>query len=327
VINVKLLPFQLEGLAWLQRQESTTIFKGGILSDAMGMGKTLQTIALMVSKPLQKPTLVVCPVVALIQWKEEIAKYTPDDHFQVLVYHGTSRVHSKDEIERYDIILTTYAVLESAFRKQQSGFTRKGGKVYENSLLHSIDWGRIILDEAHCIKDRSCSTARAAFALNGDHKWSLSGTPLQNRVGELYSLIRFLRVSPYSNYYCKKCPCKTMVWKFSDHRHCDECGHKPMSHFCWWNKVILKPIQRFGANGDGLTAYRRLNVLLDMMMLRRTKLEKADELGLPPKIVEIRSDYFNEQEEDFYEALYSETQTQFASYVREGTVLNNYAHM
>jgi DNA repair protein RAD16 len=60
---------------------------------------------------------------------------------------------------------------------------------------------------------------------------------------------------------------------------------------------------------------------------RRTKLERADDLGLPPRIVEIRKDYFDEEEEDFYEALYSETQTQFAGYVRAGTVLNHYAHM
>jgi DNA repair protein RAD16 len=62
-------------------------------------------------------------------------------------------------------------------------------------------------------------------------------------------------------------------------------------------------------------------------MCSRTKLERADDLGLPPKIVQVRKDYFNPQEEDFYEALYSESQTQFESYVRAGTVLNNYAHI
>ena len=60
-------------------------------------------------------------------------------------------------------------------------FTRKGVKVKEKSLIHHIDWGRVILDEAHAIKDRSCSTARAVFALKGDIKWSVSGTPLQVR--------------------------------------------------------------------------------------------------------------------------------------------------
>jgi DNA repair protein RAD16 len=98
-------------------------------------------------------------------------------------------------------------------------------------------------------------------------------------------------------------------------------------HFCWWNRTILKPIQRYGGEGDGRIAFERLVVLLDQMMLRRTKIERADDLGLPPRLVEIRRDYFNEKELDFYRALYSETRTRFASYVRTGTVLNNFAHM
>ena len=100
-----------------------------------------------------------------------------------------------------------------------------------------------------------------------------------------------------------------------------------MQHFCWWNRTVLKPIQKYGPNGDGLVAFQRLGVLLDQMMLRRTKLERAADLGLPPKIVEIRRDTMNAQEEDFYNALYSETRTQFAGYVRAGTVLNHYAHI
>lgn len=270
LVNVRLLPYQKEGLSWFQEQEESK-FNGGILADQMGMGKTIQMIALLVSKPIPLPTLVVCPVVAMIQWKEEIEKYTVPEALKILIFHGASRTNDPDELQSYDIVLTSYAVVESCYRKQQTGFTRKGSKVFEDSLLHRVHWGRIILDEAHNIKDRSCSTARAVFNLTGDKKWSLSGTPLQNRVGELYSLIRFLQVSPYSSYYCTKCPCKTSQWKFSDNSHCDECGHKPMQHFCWWNRTILKPIQRYGAEGEGLQAFKRLVVLLDQMMLRQVR--------------------------------------------------------
>lgn len=121
-------------------------------------------------------------------------------------------------------ILTTYAVLESCFRKQQSGFKRKGVIVKEKSVVHAIHWNRIIvclvvpffiqrtkpalqLDEAHNIKERSTNTAKATFALQGSYRWCLSGTPLQNRVGELYSLVRFLGGDPFSFYFCEYARC------------------------------------------------------------------------------------------------------------------------
>jgi DNA repair protein RAD16 len=75
--------------------------------------------------------------------------------------------------------------------------------VKEKSPIHQIHWNRIVLDEAHNIKERSTNTAKAAFELKANYKWCLSGTPLQNRVGELYSLVRFLGGDPFSYYFCK----------------------------------------------------------------------------------------------------------------------------
>lgn len=88
----------------------------------------------------------------------------------------------------------------------------QGKSKKQDSILHSISWFRIILDEAHLIKDRSTSTAHAAFALVSLNKWCLTGTPLQNRVGELYSLVRFLRCDPHAYYFCKtkNCQCKSL---------------------------------------------------------------------------------------------------------------------
>jgi hypothetical protein len=74
---------------------------------------------------------------------------------------------------------------------------------------------RVILDEAHNIKERSTNAAKAAFALDAQYKWCLSGTPLQNRVGELYSLVRFLGADPFSHYFCKQCDCKSLHWQVS----------------------------------------------------------------------------------------------------------------
>lgn len=201
-VKVSLLPFQLEGLNWMMKQEES-IYKGGILADEMGMGKTIQMISLLVSRPLSKPTLVICPTVAMMQWMSEIENRVSKDFFKIMLFHGNDRPTCSNILETQDIILTSYSIIENSFRKQIYGFKRKGELVKQNSVIHQIYWGRVVLDEAHNIKDRSCSTARAVFALNRDFQWSMSGTPLQNRVGELYSLIRFMDLDPFSYYFCK----------------------------------------------------------------------------------------------------------------------------
>ncbi|TPX73207.1 hypothetical protein CcCBS67573_g05518 [Chytriomyces confervae] len=305
-IMIKLLPFQLEGVHWLKQQEQSR-FNGGILADEMGMGKTIQIISLIAgTKNTVKPNLILTPTVAILQWLSELKERVSPNFLNICVFHGTNRETSVKNLEAYDVVLSTFAIVESLYRKQQHGFKRQGEMVKAKSILHAIDWGRVVLDEAHSIKDRSSSTARAVFNLKARYKWSVTGTPLQNRVGELYSLIRFLDADPFSHYFY-------------------ECGHISHSHFCWWNAEILKPIQNYGGVGDGLVAFKKLGVLLDRIMLRRTKLERADDLGLPPRVIHVRRDVFNEAEEELYESLYTDSQRQFGTYVASNTVLNNYA--
>ncbi|KAG9439696.1 hypothetical protein H6P81_019861 [Aristolochia fimbriata] len=196
----------------------------------------------------------------------------------------------------------------------------------QRTLLHSVTWERIILDEAHFIKDRRSNTARAIFCLESSYKWALSGTPLQNRVGELYSLIRFLQLLPYSYYFCKDCECKKL--DYSTSTQCQECEHKSMRHFCWWNRHIAVPIQKYGYVGEGRRAMILLKQkLLQSVVLRRTKKGRAADLALPPKIISVRRDSFDYKEEDFYKALYSQSRAQFNTYVDSGTLMNNYAHI
>ncbi|GAA5965494.1 hypothetical protein JCM8115_005772 [Rhodotorula mucilaginosa] len=327
-LTQKLLPFQLEGLNWLVKQEQGP-FKGGFLCDEMGMGKTIQTISLILSdwspSHPKGSTLVLAPTVAIMQWKSEIEKFTKG--FKVLIFHGTNRLSNVKEMEKYDVVLTSYAVLESTFRREQKGFTRKGKILKEDSILHKVKWHRVILDEAHNIKDRQANTAKAAFALRAHYRWCLSGTPLQNRVGELYSLIRFVGCDPYAFYFCKRCDCKSLHWLCTK-GPCTECGHSAMQHVCYWNHEVLKPIQYGGAtSGEGSRAFAKLSLLLSHLMLRRTKVERADDLGLPPRIVNVRRDFFTEEEEELYQSLFKDVKRKFNTYADEGTVLNNYSNI
>ncbi|KAG0708586.1 P-loop containing nucleoside triphosphate hydrolase protein [Suillus ampliporus] len=219
------------------------------------MGKTIQMISLFVLD-LKRPNLVVAPTVAIMQWRNEINTHT--EGMNVLVWHGASRLNNPEELENYDVVsssfkilyvLTTYTVMESCFRKQQSGFKRKGLSMKEPSPLHQIKWNRIILDKAHNIKARQTNTAKASFELESNYKWCLSGMPLQNHVGELYSLVHFLEVDPFSFYFCKKCDCKSLHWRFTDKKCCDDCGHSPMQHIQRADDLDLPPhmviIQRY----------------------------------------------------------------------------------
>ncbi|THH32172.1 hypothetical protein EUX98_g2039 [Antrodiella citrinella] len=299
-LKAVLLPFQLESLHWIKEQEKG-IWSGGLLADEMG------------------------PTVAVMQWRNEIEIHTTG--LTAKVWHGAARETDAKELQKFDVVITTYAVLESCFRKQQSGFKRKGKIVKEKSLVHHIEWNRIILDEAHNIKERSTNTTKAAFELKAKYRWCLSGTPLQNRVGELYSMIRFLGGDPFSYYFCKQCDCKSLHWKFSDKRSCDDCGHSPMKHTCFWNNEILTPIQKNGMSGPGGVAFKKLRILLDRMMLRRTKVQRADDLGLPPRTVVIRRDYFSPEEKELYQSLFSDAKRQFTTFVDSGTILNNYSNI
>lgn len=328
-ISRLLKPFQLEGLAWMKAMEKTE-WKGGLLGDEMGLGKTIQAVSLIMSDyPAKQPSLVLVPPVALMQWVSEIESYT-DGTLKTLVYHGTnSQVKGKTvkELKKYDVIIMSYNSLESIYRKQEKGFKRKNGLHKEKSLIHAIQFHRVLLDEAHCIKTRTTMTAKACFALKVDYRWCLTGTPLQNRIGEFFSLIRFLNIRPFASYFCKNCDCESLEWTMDEDHRCTQCNHNGMQHVSVFNQELLNPIQRYGNMGPGAEAFRKLRLMTDRIMLRRLKKDHTNSMELPVKEIYVDRQFFGEAENDFANSIMTNGQREFDTYVAHGVLLNNYANI
>ena len=250
-INVKLLPHQVEGVKWMKNRElgplkRGKVPKGGILADDMGLGKTLQSISLIISNPMpaegekgwkkhfaniKRATLVVAPLALIRQWEAEIKEKVTKDHaLKVCVHHGPQRTKDPKVLARYDVVITTY----------QSLVSEQGNSSPDPDGLQAgcfgVHWFRVILDEAHSIKNRNAKATKAACAIRAEYRWCLTGTPMQNNLDELQSLVHFLQIEPYSNLQ-------------------------------EWRKNIDGPMK----NGNGHIAIRRLHSLLRCFMKRRTK--------------------------------------------------------
>ncbi|KAJ5510897.1 Zinc finger RING-type [Penicillium expansum] len=328
-ITRKLKPFQLEGLNWMIAQEKTQ-YKGGLLGDEMGMGKTIQAVSLIMSDfPQPDPTLVLVPPVALMQWVSEIKEYT-DGKLKVLVYHNSDAKVKKltpAEIRKYDVIMISYASLESIYRKQEKGFSRGETMVKADSVIHAVHYHRLILDEAHSIKSRTTGVARACFALEANYKWCLSGTPVQNRIGEFFSLLRFLQVKPFACYFCKQCDCEQLQWTSTKEGRCTECSHTGFMHISIFNKEILNPIIEGKTQQQRKDGLDKLRLITDHIMLRRMKQQHTTSMELPPKRITLHNEFFGEIEQDFSRSIMTNSTRKFDTYVSEGVMLNNYANI
>lgn len=328
-ISRQLKPFQLEGVAWMKAMEKHE-WKGGLLGDEMGLGKTIQAVSLIMSDyPAKQPSLVLVPPVALMQWQSEIKSYT-DGTLKTFVFHGTNQktkgMTIKD-LRQYDVIMMSYNSLESIYRKQQMGFKRKDGIYKEQSIIHGIKFHRVILDEAHCIKTRTTMTAKACFALQTEYRWCLTGTPLQNRIGEFFSLIRFLNITPFASYLCKQCSCAKLEWSVNEDHRCTHCDHGAMQHVSVFNQELLNPIQKYGNQGPGREAFTKLRLMTDRIMLRRLKRDHTNSMELPVKEIYVDRQFFGEEENDFANSIMTNGQRKFDTYVAQGVLLNNYANI
>jgi superfamily II DNA or RNA helicase len=170
----QLRDYQREGLGWFQFLQR---FKfGGCLADDMGLGKTVQVLALLESRRNNKdarPSLVVVPRSLVFNWQQEAARFTPK--LRVLTHTGSERTKGNAHFENYDLILTTYGTLR-------------------RDVIHFVEaeFDFVILDESQAIKNASTETAKAARLLKSRQRLALSGTPIENHLGELWSLFEYL---------------------------------------------------------------------------------------------------------------------------------------
>jgi SNF2 family DNA or RNA helicase len=172
-----LRPYQVRGYSWLAFLRQWGL--GGCLADDMGLGKTIQTLALVQrdwEARSEGPVLLVCPTSVVTNWQKEAARFTPQ--LPVLVHHGMGRKKGdafQKEVRRHALVICSYGLLQRDIR-----------------FLQEVDWAGVVLDEAQNIKNPETRQARAARSLRADYRISLTGTPVENNVGDLWSIMEFL---------------------------------------------------------------------------------------------------------------------------------------
>ncbi len=177
-LNAELRDYQKRGVAWLRYLENLGL--NGCLADDMGLGKTMQVISLLVLEREQTrpaPTLLIAPTSVIGNWQKEIEKFAPQ--LTTLMHHGSEREQRVDAFKQlclqYDLLITSYTL------------ARKDSK-----LLGALQWRRIVLDEAQNIKNPKAAQTKAILKLKGDSRLALTGTPVENRLMDLWSIFNFL---------------------------------------------------------------------------------------------------------------------------------------
>ncbi|CAO3651476.1 unnamed protein product [Mucor hiemalis] len=288
--------------------EANSQERGGILADEMGLGKTIEILSLLHTNRFNKKddnsnqyigsggktsptTLIVCPMSLLAQWRDEIIRGSKPNTITVEVYYGDERSKSSSYFCSWkgsapDVLITTYGVLVAEWNKVQATST------YITPLF-DVEFWRVVLDEAHQIKNKSSKTSLACKDVKAKRRWAVTGTPIQNKLEDLYSLVRFLK-------------------------------HEPWSNHTFWRTFITVPFQK--QDPRALTA---VQTVLEPIVLRRTKTMKDREgnlmVPLPPKTISIEYLSFTPEEQDIYDAIYNDSQIKFSYFCQAGKVGKNYA--
>ncbi|KAK6350112.1 DNA helicase rad5 [Orbilia brochopaga] len=298
---------------------------GGILADEMGLGKTIEMLSLVHSnriepeisadsgsKPLSLPrlpknsdvvepapytTLVVAPMSLLSQWASEAEAASKPGSLKTMIYYGADKsldLRAQCSVANAhnapNVIITSYGVVLSEFTQIANSANGSRGS---SGGLFSVQFFRIILDEAHNIKNRQSKTAKACYELDAIHRWVLTGTPIVNRLEDLFSLVRFLRVEPWSN-------------------------------FAFWRTFITVPFE----SKDFLRALDVVQTVLEPLVMRRTKDMKQPDgtplVFLPPKTIILEEIELSKAERAVYDFIYMYVKRSFAENMEAGSVMKSY---
>nr|XP_009479636.1 PREDICTED: helicase-like transcription factor [Pelecanus crispus] len=247
----------------------------------MTSAASIQSVEKKYSDDGPRATLIVCPLSVLSNWIDQFEQHIHQDfHVNIYVYYGSDRSKDPSVLSEQDIVLTTYNILATDY-----GI---GG----DSPLHKVKWLRIVLDEGHTIRNPNAQQTKAALNLEGHRRWVLTGTPIQNSVKDLWSLISFLKLKP-----------------FTDRE--------------WWHRTIQRPVTTGAPGGLG-----RLQSLIRSITLRRTKTSKVKGkpiLELPERKVLIQHVTLTEEERQIYQSVKKEGKAAISRFFSEGTVLAHYA--
>ncbi|MCK5727453.1 MAG: DEAD/DEAH box helicase [Thiotrichaceae bacterium] len=253
-LKAELRDYQLEGFQWLSRLAEWRV--GACLADDMGLGKTMQSLALILNRASIGPTLVIAPVSVCNNWYSEVEKFAPT--LKPIFYRGSNRKAILEDLKPFDLIICSYGLLPQ-----------------DSELLTNIEWSTALLDEAQAIKNIGTKRTKAAWNLKAGFKMITTGTPIENHLGELWSLFRFLNPGLLGT----------------------------QDHF---TRAYMAPIERF----NDKTASQNLQRIIQPFILRRLKTEVLTEL--PPRTEIIHSVPLGKEERALYEAVRKKAMDKFS---------------
>ncbi|OBA24157.1 hypothetical protein METBIDRAFT_34398, partial [Metschnikowia bicuspidata var. bicuspidata NRRL YB-4993] len=287
--------------------------KGGILADEMGLGKTILTLALIHSVPYDserapvglrhyasKSTLIIVPMSLLSQWKAEFERTNSNSNHRCFVYYGDlvqadlSFMLCNRSENIPIVVITTYGTVQNEWARLNK--LRDSTGRLPNIGLFSVEFFRIVLDEGHTIRNRTTKTAKSVHELELRRKWILTGTPVVNRLDDIFSLVKFLRLDPWSN-------------------------------FSYWKTFVTLPFEqkKFNQTLDVVKS------ILQPIFLRRTKNMKQKDgtplVYLPEKEVVIEELEFSEKEQLFYDFFKSKAYQSFTEGMKTGDLLKKYTQI